>query len=531
MAVKPGEARAAYERLALRREDFLDRARDASRLTIPHVLPDEGHYQGNSLPTPYQSVGAQGVKNLSSKLLISLFPPNEPFFKLQGDFYPLLQATGGDREEVRKVEESLVDVVSAVSKEVESLAMRPSLYEAFMGLVVGGTVLYHMPDEGRPRTFKLDQHVIERDPEGNVLLIIVREDVAAEVLRGRLEAEPPTPAGSGAVLSARSGSFDYTDGSQDEPVEVFTVIQRVGKKFEVWQEWSKGEIPGSRGSWSEDRMEYIPLRMNVVSGEDYGRGVVEEHLGDLQSLEGLWMAIVQSSVEAARSVHFVRPGAVVGESEFASAETGDVLTGEEGDVYTHRIEKHNDLRVAYEAADRIEQRLNQAFLRGSSVQRNAERVTAEEVRFLIRELEEALGGAYAALAQELQLPLVTRIMDRMRRQRRLPEIPSEFVKPVVVTGVEALGRGQEFDRTIRWAAANAQVLGPAAQQWLKPRDFMARTAVQNNLEVEDLLRTKEEVEAEQQQAMQMQALSTPAASQAVKGMADAVNQQNAPPTQ
>ena len=58
-----------YKELEARRQPFLDRARDCAKLTIPSVLPPQSHGRHSKLPTPYQSLGARGINNLSSKLL------------------------------------------------------------------------------------------------------------------------------------------------------------------------------------------------------------------------------------------------------------------------------------------------------------------------------------------------------------------------------------------------------------------------------------------------------------------------------
>ena len=44
-------------------------------------------------------------------------------------------------------------------------------------------------------------------------------------------------------------------------------------------------IPSSVGKFPLDKSPYIPLRMSSISQEDYGRGFVEQYLGDLRSLE------------------------------------------------------------------------------------------------------------------------------------------------------------------------------------------------------------------------------------------------------
>jgi hypothetical protein len=79
---KAGYAHGIYTTLSADRWSFLDRARTASQITIPSLLPEQGHTGSSILPTPYQSIGAEGVNNLASKLLLSLLPPNSPFFRL-----------------------------------------------------------------------------------------------------------------------------------------------------------------------------------------------------------------------------------------------------------------------------------------------------------------------------------------------------------------------------------------------------------------------------------------------------------------
>ena len=74
-----------YEKLAADRDSYLDRARECAELTIPSLLPYEGFTYSNDLYQPYQSVGSRGVNNLASKLLLLLFPPNSPFFRLAID--------------------------------------------------------------------------------------------------------------------------------------------------------------------------------------------------------------------------------------------------------------------------------------------------------------------------------------------------------------------------------------------------------------------------------------------------------------
>ncbi len=80
--IKEISASGEYKRMDDGRQPFLNRAKDASKLTIPQMYPDTEETSTTTYPTPYQSLGARGVNNLANKMILSLFPPATAFFKL-----------------------------------------------------------------------------------------------------------------------------------------------------------------------------------------------------------------------------------------------------------------------------------------------------------------------------------------------------------------------------------------------------------------------------------------------------------------
>ena len=75
-------AKERYLKLKEKREKFVDRAQECGELTISSLIPVDGFNSSTKLYNPFQSVGARGVNNLASKLLLLLLPPNSPFFRL-----------------------------------------------------------------------------------------------------------------------------------------------------------------------------------------------------------------------------------------------------------------------------------------------------------------------------------------------------------------------------------------------------------------------------------------------------------------
>jgi hypothetical protein len=156
--------------------------------------------------------------------------------------------------------------------------------------------------------------------------------------------------------------------------------------------------------------------------------------------------------------------------------------------------------------DKLVAKLEMAFGVRTAIQRTGERVTAEEIRYLAQELEEVQGGIYSILAEDLLLPLVRRIMDRLIRAHRLPELPPGLIKPRIVVGVAALGRGQDMRKLMEWAQAAQSALGPQVfAQRVNPGELMSRMGAASDLVMKGLIKTDEQLQQEQQQATMHQA--------------------------
>lgn len=163
----------------------------------------------------------------------------------------------------------------------------------------------------------------------------------------------------------------------------------------------------------------------------------------------------------------------------------------------------------------------------TAIQRNGERVTAEEIRFMANELENALGGIYSSLSQEFQLPLVTLLMARMEKQKKLPVLPKGMVRPQVTTGVDAIGRGQDAEKLRAWME-DISVLGPEVVAGnIIAGDYIKRSGVARGIDMKGLVKSAEDLQQEQEAAQQqqqqqsmMETLGPNAVTQGGKMMAD-----------
>lgn len=509
-----------YRDLELKRKPFLDRARECAFYTLPSLILPEGHTSQDELPTPYQSLGARGVNNLASKLLLTLLPPSSPFFRLTVAQH-LIDAMQND-DEKNQFDQALSRIEQIIMTAIENRAIRVDVFAGLKHLIVAGNVLLYFPRKVNMRVFALDQYVASRDCEGNLQEIIIREKIAIDALPEEIQQS---------VLDLERKDREGADVDFDDEVDIYTRIclgedytaddstPANPNRWYVHQEVKGIRVPHSDGNYPKDKLPWMALRWTHVHGEPYGRGHCEEFLGDLRSLETLSKAIVQAAALAARCVFVRNPNGILDAEDLENAENGEVIDGTAEDVATLQTEKQADMTIARQSADEIGQRLAFAFLLNSAIQRNGERVTAEEIRYMANELEDALGGVYSVMSLEFQLPLVELVWNQLAASGDLPALP-DGVTPTIVTGVDALGRSHQLARLRTFMQTLVSDIGPQyASQFVNPSVYATLVATALGLDAPGLVRSQQEIQA-QMQAQAAQQMAGKLGPSAIKAISD-----------
>jgi len=179
----------------------------------------------------------------------------------------------------------------------------------------------------------------------------------------------------------------------------------------------------------------------------------------------------------------------------------------------------------------LERRIAEAFMQLNV--RQSERTTAEEVRLTQLELEQQLGGLFSLLTVEFLVPYLNRTLLVLQRSKELPNIPKDLVRPQIVAGVNALGRGQDRESLTAFITTIAQTMGPEAMmQYINPDEAIKRLAAAQGIDILNLVKTQQQLQQEQQQqfeAQQQQALLEQAGQLAGSPMVDP--SKNQPPTE
>jgi hypothetical protein len=480
-------AKSRYDALSSGRTSFLDIAVQCSELTLPYLIQrDQLRSSHKTLTQPWQSVGAKAVVTLASKLMLALLPPQTTFFKLQiADEKLGTEIPAEIRSELdlsfAKLERMVMDSIAASSDRV-------TVHQAIKHLVVGGNALLFMGKDGI-KHYPLNRYVIERDGNGNVIEIVTKEQINKQLLPVDIVKDP---------LRTNDESTN-----QNNDVEVYTHVRLENNRWLWHQEVFDKKIPGTEGKAPKETSPWLVLRFNTVDGENYGRGRVEEFIGDLKSLEALSQAMTEGSAAAAKVIFLVSPSSTTKPQTLAKAGNGAIIQGRPEDVGVVQVGKTADFATAAQQMQTLERRVSEAFL--VLTVRQSERTTAEEVRLTQLELEQQLGGLFSLLTVEFLVPYLNRKLMVMQRSGELPRYPKNLVKPTIVAGINALGRGQDRESLTNFIMTIAQTIGPEGMmQFLNPDEFIKRLAAAQGIDVLNLVKSMDQQQEEQQAAMQQQ---------------------------
>jgi len=481
------DAKSRYDHLSSYRTNFLQTAVECSELTIPYLIQrDEFRITHKTLKQPWQSVGAKSVVTLAAKLMLALLPPQTTFFKLQiRDDKLGTELPAEIRSELdlsfAKIERMVMDSIAASSDRVV-------VHQAIKHLVVGGNALIYMGKDGL-KHYPLNRYVVERDGNGNVIEIVTKELINKKLLPKE--------------LLEKDNQVNDRNYAHEDDVEVYTHVRLDNNRW-LWHQEAYGKlIKGTEGKAPTDANPWLVLRFNSVDGENYGRGRVEEFLGDLKSLDALSQALVEGSAAAAKVVFVVSPSSTTKPATIAQAGNGAIVQGRPEDIGVIQVGKTADFSTAANLAATLERRISEAFL--VLTVRQSERTTAEEVRLTQLELEQQLGGLFSLLTVEFLIPYLNRKLLVLQRSGELPKIPKDLVNPTIVAGINALGRGQDRESLTSFIGTVAQALGPEQMlQYINADEAIKRLAAAQGIDVLNLVKSMDQRQAERQQAMGQQ---------------------------
>lgn len=418
-------------------------------LTLPSEFLRDETRDYEEVEHDYQSIGGVAVSNLANKIMNTLFDTRHPFFRAEyskEQKQELMTGVNADGEQVSTPisEDQILKASAQAEKEaIKGLQKRSSrtvLTDTVLQLIITGNALLRIPeDESKNyQMYTMRNYIVKRDAFGEFKLIIVCIEKQVKLLDDKLKER------------ALANKF-----KEDDKVKIYTGIKKVGQnEFKVWQEMENVCVcHEEKGTRTQDEIEYIPLTWKLATGRDYGTGLVEMHRGVLEEMSIATQTLIDQMAILSDIKYLVNPSGMTDVRQLAQSRAGSYVQGREQDIAILQANNVNAIQGILANIDRLKREIGTIFLLNSAVTRDAERVTAQEIRLQAQELEAGLGGVYSRLGADLQLPIAKRLL------RDVNPIFSK-VEPTIISGVEGLSRGadqQKINAMMQDLAAMANV--------------------------------------------------------------------------
>lgn len=467
------------------RATLLENFEEYAGYTIPALFPPEGAHP-EEYQVDYQSVGAQLTNNLASKIVTTLFHPARPFFKLKApDDY--IEQSG---RSITDIEADLAGVERKAMQNFASRDGRTSMTDLVLQLIVTGNAMLNKQRGKNYRVFSYRDYDATFDTWGVLQTAVIREWLSIGDMSSEL-----------ANMCMQRGK------RADESVQVFTGIKRIKRVGEmdyylVWQEVEDYKLLSKDyGVYSSDTLPWNPQRYMTVQGRQAGIGLIEQYVADFHMLSKMSQADQDLIAVLTDIKTIVKPNARTNIKALNDAKPGEYVAGDPDDLHSHVHDVGNQMAMIDSRSQALIRRLSQVFLMSSNAIRDAERVTAEEIRYIANELDQVHGGFYSRLARTLQTPLSKDLV------RDISPLLKSFT-PMIITGLESLSRMSELDNYRGFindmTNVGAALQGPHAA-WINMQKVTNKFASGWGLDINEVMFTPQEKQAEEQRQLELQA--------------------------
>lgn len=492
--VHDGVVSTLWAQMETEKGDLISRSEQYGLWTIPSITMDVSVQENQEADKGHVVVGARLVNHLSNRIADTMFPHDKPFFMLVLTPEAKLEL---EKEVGEEGAGKLAEIVRSSTAKIEQVAMRILKMTAYRPMAV--LALKHMIITGNA--------VIKRMLDGTRVVYGIRDFCIRRGLQGDMREcilRDPKKFGNlpeATQIALKAIRHDYQD---DTPVVLYSHYKLVGKRWQFQQAADNVMIAAPQFYAPKD-LPILPLTWSLARGENYGRGLVEDNAIGFHNLDILTEAMIDLMSAIADIKFLVKTGSVIDVAALNGSLRGSYHQGNEGDITVPEIGKRGDIKIMLEAIAKWERDLSQAFLLNSASTRDAERVTAEEIRLNARELESAYGGLYSRLALEWQQLESEYAINKVDFAAELGSRAKMF-EVIVVTGLDSLSREGQLDN-LRLAIGDMQMLEAVPEEirgTINPLLFASFVFTNRGVSLKDFMYTQAEIDANNKAAMQQQ---------------------------
>ncbi|WP_050519956.1 portal protein [Pseudorhodobacter antarcticus] len=474
--------------------DLIQRSENYARLTLPYICAPESSASSEQ-DRGAVAIGPRVVNHLANKVVDTMFPKDRPFFTvaLTPETRKKISEEVGTENEAafaELVRTETANVEQAGMRKMGLTTYRPVAVEAVKHMIITGNTCIRRFDSGSRTAYGIRDYSVRRTIEGAITEVMLRDGKKF----GNLDA-----AMQKMVLA------DQPALKEDSPVVLLTHYKLVGKRWRSAQAVNNIAVPGVR-FYTPRNLPVLVLAWSLARGENYGRGLVEDNINSFHNIDVCSVALVEMIGVMADIKFLVDPGSGLDVEELNNSPRGSYHAGRRDDITTPESARRLEIGVLREIIMGWERELAQAFLLNSNSVRDAERITAEEIRFIANELESAFGGLYSRLATEWQQYEAEYVVYSMDFAKEVGGAVNDVFEILITTGLESLSRQGQL-ANVRAAIADLQMLEAVPEEvrsTINPMKFASFVFTNHAVKFVEFMFTQDEMKQNSEQAMQQQ---------------------------
>jgi hypothetical protein len=487
-----------FQRLDGLRQNRIDASEKFAYFTIPSVFPKDDEGDDSAAVGMLDSIGASVANHFANKLVTTLFSPNRPFFRLAPDprsnaVKELREATAGDdptaqqqaKAAMAKLRTKFVTVEKDSVHYLERIGYRTSATNAAKLLIITGDVVIRSFQNEKAVAYTMRDYVCVKDLAGTDIVLIVRDGLVF----GALNAEQKA-----LVVQADTKSTMYVAST---PITIYTRLElQTDKRYKITKAIDGADLPDENVLVTQKKSEFTHLSWNLTKGQNYGRGLVEDFSGSFHMIDELTNHQARIAAKMADLKIFVDPQSGVDVEHLNASASGTYVAGKPGDVQVMASGLDAGMQYLESILATHKRQISAAFLYQSGQTRDAERVTAEEIRESAAELEIAHGGVYSRFASDWQGKVAYEAVAGTG------EDMGDTIEPQIMTGMDSLSRTGEMQSVRVWMN-DLGLLNNVPEDvrgWIKPGEFASYAARQRGVDHDIFVKSATDMKAEQDAA-------------------------------
>ncbi len=460
----------------LKNQTVIDRGVRCATAVLPYLFPEDNDDDETDYKKNIDSSITYLFNSAVNAIVYTLFPPSSSFVRF-GISEEVLQELDDTTRGEREAEMSKIDRIYV--REFEKGNKRLNLTYLIQLLTLTGDALIYVGEE-QDVVYNLHDFVVNRDYFGNAEDIIVRDKKNIYTFDEDI----------------RSQLLSLVDEDTVE-VELYTRIKlNEDKKWDVTQEAEGFEIESSAGQFKYEDNPYLIGRGNKTKNSNYSTSLILQYIKGIDTVNDFSQSILSSTKIGTKDLFFVDPKGTTNASRVAKSKSGDFIPGRASDITQMVRNKATDLQMARQEKTDTISALSRAFSVG--IIRDAERVTAAEIRYMEQQLNINNGSIIGTLTQEVVLPYVRLDYKRLQKQKKIAKIDEDLVNPTIVVGSEAMSRSAETSR-LDELLSKIVALGPENIKKLNLNEVFTRYAANLGVETDGLFLNDQQVQAQQEE--------------------------------